>query len=35
LESGVAVQVQLGDVKIFTDPDPAPAPNEAVPADNE
>jgi hypothetical protein len=34
-ESDVAVHGQVDDVKIFTEPDPAPAPTEAALADNE
>jgi len=35
VESDVAVHAQADDVKIFTDPGPAPAPTEAAIADNE
>jgi len=35
VESGVAVHVQLADVKIFTNPDCAAALSESVLADNE
>jgi hypothetical protein len=34
-ESDVAVHAQPVAVKIFTDPEPAPAPTETVLADNE